>query len=102
MKKVVGIDTRVLKDLKKVPKEVRKKFLTYFQVLEDIGKLEEPDAKKLKGYDLYEIRVRVRGAWRGFYAYVGKREIHVLHVFQKKTQKTPQKEIDTALSRLNS
>lgn len=102
MKKEVGIDKRALKDLKKAPKEVREKFLMYFQILEDIGKLEEPDAKKLKGHDLYEVRVRVRGAWRGFYAYIGRKEIHVLHIFQKKTQKTPQKEIETAISRLNN
>jgi phage-related protein len=40
------------------------------------------------------------GIARAVYATVWERRVVILHVFTKKTQKTPRKEIDIALKRL--
>ena len=48
---------------------------------------------------LHELRVRGRQEVRVVYAVAGN-TIYLLHAFQKHTQKTPSKEIDTALKRL--
>jgi len=53
------------------------------------------------GKGLFEIRARAQeGIGRYFYCTTIKREIIILHAFIKKTQKTPKKELDIALSRL--
>lgn len=53
-----------------------------------------PHSKKLTK-DLYELRVRGRQEIRIVYGFTGS-IIYLLHVFLKKTQKTPSPEIDTA------
>lgn len=59
-----------------------------------------PHAKKLSK-DLYELRIRGKQEVRILYAFVGK-NIYLLHAFKKQTQKTPSREITTALPRLAS
>lgn len=59
-----------------------------------------PHSKKLtKG--LYELRVRGKQDVRIIYSFA-KRKIYLLHAFKKKAQKTPRKEINTAVTRLES
>lgn len=48
--------------------------------------------------ELYELRIRGQEEVRIIYGFVG-RKIYLLHGFKKKTQKTPQKEINTAAKR---
>lgn len=50
---------------------------------------------------LYELRVRGKQEIRIMYAVIDK-EIYLLHAFQKHTQKTPMKEIEIALKRLET
>lgn len=57
-----------------------------------------PHVKKISA-DLYEMRIRGREEIRIFFAYKNQ-NIYLLHGFKKKTQKTPSKEVDTALKRL--
>ncbi len=57
-----------------------------------------PHAKHL-GTNLYELRVRGKEEIRILYGFK-KRTIYLLHAFKKQTQKTPNKEIETALQRL--
>lgn len=72
-----------------------------FRVLEDKGMLKEPDGKKLSGHKgLFEIRVKVKTNWRLFYAYALEDKILLLHLINKKTQKTPVNEINLAKKRL--
>jgi phage-related protein len=99
MKKKIVFDQRAYKDLLKFPLEVISAFDSALGILSDKGKLENPLGKKL-GNNLFEIRIRLEGAWRGCYAYLHEHEVIILHVFRKKTQKTPQKEIETAKKRL--
>ena len=58
-----------------------------------------PHTKKLKGSPLWEIRIRGKDNIRILYAVYTQKSILILHGFVKKTQKTPQKEMDIALER---
>lgn len=57
-----------------------------------------PYSKKIDK-DLWELRISGREAARVFYT-VRKNEIILLHIFKKKTKKTPQKELKLARKRL--
>ena len=60
------------------------------------------DSKPMKqvGKGAYEIRIRARsGQYRVIYVAVIDDSVHVLHAFQKKTQKTPQRDIKLARDR---
>jgi phage-related protein len=58
-----------------------------------------PHTKKLKGSPLWEIRIRGKDNIRLLYAVYTQKAILILHGFVKKTQQTPQKEMDIALER---
>lgn len=60
--------------------------------------LKPPYAKKLQS-NLYELRISGKIAIRIFYT-IENNEYRLLHSFKKKTQKTPTKEIKTALDRM--
>jgi phage-related protein len=59
-----------------------------------------PHVKKLTGTPLWEIRILGQGNIRIFYVTIERDVIIVLHGFIKKSQKTPLKEIKTAINRL--
>src|SRR3972149_11878493 len=61
--------------------------------------LRPPHAKKIL-HNLYELRIQGKEAIRIFYAKIAG-EYYLLHAFKKKARKTPRKEIETALDRLN-
>lgn len=99
MKKEVFYDKNALKELKKFSDAVQKEFQAYIAILAEEGRLEFPEAKKISK-NLFEIRVIHKGLYRGLYAYVKKDYIILLHFFQKKTKKTPLKNIKLAQQRL--
>lgn len=77
------------------------KISNHIDLLETHGAfLGMPHSKKLTS-DLYELRIRGRQEVRIIYGFI-KKNIYLLHVFIKKTEKTPSKEIKTAEQRLNS
>ncbi len=51
------------------------------------------------GAGVREIRIHVLGEWRVIYVAKFAEAIYMLHVFQKKTQKTRRDDIDLAQSR---
>jgi phage-related protein len=51
------------------------------------------------GAGVREIRIHVSGEWRVLYVAKFAEAIYVLHVFQKKTQKTRKEDIDLARAR---
>ena len=99
MKKKVVLDKRAEKELKKLTSDVKAKFIAYFDILARDGRLAEPYGKRLNK-DLFEVRVKYKGQYRAFYAYIQEDNILILVVFQKKSQKTPLKKIKTAYYRL--
>ncbi len=56
--------------------------------------------KKLVGTPLWEIRILGGDSVRIFYVTQKEKKILILHAFAKKTNKTPIKEIEIALSRI--
>lgn len=93
---------QVLRDIEDETKEIQEKLLILFQSLREGANLTMPVARQMSGYPgLKELRVRdSRGIVRAFYYVQQKDHIFILHLFRKKTQKTPQREIETALQRL--
>ena len=99
MKKQIRYDKRALKELHKFSEEVQDDFIGLVESLEKYGKLEFPDGKKI-GKNMFEMRVKLDGAYRGIYGYIKNNEIIILHFFEKKSQKTPMKNFKTAEQRL--
>ena len=99
MKKIVIYDHAAVREYKRFSREVQKDFQAHIEILEAKGKLEFPGGKKVTK-DLFEIRVARKGIYRGFYAYVKRDFVVILHFFRKRTQKTPLKNIRVAGMRL--
>ena len=80
-------------------KSVRNKILWTLELIEDIQKIPETYLKHIKNTDgLYEIRVQQgNDIFRIFCFFAQRRMIILMNGFQKKSQKTPQKEIEKAL-----
>ena len=65
----------------------------------DLERMREPHVKHLQGL-IWEMRMRGRdGISRALYVTAVGRRVIIVRVFVKKTQKTPSREIDLALSR---
>lgn len=99
MKKNILLDKNAREELKDFSEEVQLEFEAYFKILQLEGKLAFPQAKKVTK-NVFEIRVKLKGEYRGFYAYIGKSDIVILHFFRKKTQKIPVKDLKIAQRRL--
>ena len=75
------------------------KLIGAIELLETDGPyLKPPYIKKVKN-KLYELRISGKVAVRIFYT-IKNGEYYLLHAFKKKSQKTPAKELKTALDRL--
>ena len=84
--------------------EVQAEFARIFDLLQEHGiSVGMPHLRSIADSKLYEIRVRQnKNIYRIFeFAYTGKRFM-LLHGFQKKTQKTPKKELEIAESRMKA
>lgn len=93
---------QVLKDIQDETKEIQEKLLILFGSLNEGANLTMPVSRQMSGYPgLKELRVRdARGIVRVFYYVQQKDSVFILHLFRKKTQKTPQQDIETAIQRL--
>lgn len=84
--------------------KVQAKFARIFSLLQEHGtSVGMPYVRSITDSKLFEIRVEQdTNIYRIFYfAYTGQRFI-LLHGFQKKTQKTPKKELEIAQTRLTA
>ena len=83
--------------------ETKREIGTLLMMLQAGQKLGEPQSKPMKiiHQGAYELRVRDRkGAYRIIYVLSLGDKILIPHAFSKKTQMTPQKEIDLSIKRL--
>ena len=96
--KEVWIEENAKKEFYKFPRATRESFTSLIKELGDMGELEYPNARKLSGYDLFEMRVKDDGIYRCIYSYI-KDNIVILCAFKKKTQKTPENELTKAIKR---
>ncbi|MBI2329886.1 type II toxin-antitoxin system RelE/ParE family toxin [Candidatus Daviesbacteria bacterium] len=93
-------DSPVKNFLDKRPTAKAKAF-RIFQYIKEYGLTAAiPHIKKLTGTQLWEIRILGEDNVRILYVTMQGGRILLLHAFAKKTNKTPPKEIDTALSRI--
>lgn len=83
------------------PKSILANFLHIVEMIEEFGpNLGKPHTAPMGG-GLFEIRAKGReGIGRSLFCMQKGQEIVILHSFVKKTQKTPQKELDLARKRL--
>ena len=80
------------------PEKVQKKIIWTLKILEDLDRIPENYLKFIKNSSgLYEIRVQVGSNIFRIFCFFDRENIVVIgHGFQKKTQKTPQQEIERA------
>ncbi|NDH08801.1 MAG: type II toxin-antitoxin system RelE/ParE family toxin [Gammaproteobacteria bacterium] len=92
----------VYEEAKALPKLINAKFEAIMDKMTEHGPdLGMPFTKSF-GKGLFEIRAKAQeGIARGFYCTIKERKIIILHVFVKKSQATPKKELDLAKKRLS-
>jgi len=98
---VETLDATVDAELDALPADMRARFVRIARLLETFGvaKVGAPHVRHLTGR-LWEMRMRGRdGISRAIYVTARGKRIVVVRAFVKKTQKTPRREIELALSR---
>ncbi len=91
-------------EIEALPDGLQGRMLRLFELIEKLGldRLHEPQAKHLEG-KLWELRVKgPDGIARGIYVAMTGRRVMVLHVFAKKTQKTPGRALGLARKRMEA
>jgi phage-related protein len=95
------LDDRVRDELEALPLDMQARFRRIVELIQGYGleRVREPHVKHLTG-PLWEMRMKGRdGISRAVYVTAKGRRVVVVRVFVKKTQKTPQPEIEIALQR---
>ena len=93
---------QALDELKALPPGLSARLIRLMDMIADYGldQMREPHVKHLDG-KLWELRAKAReGIARGLYVAVTGRRVVVLHVFVKKSEKTPTRAMATARERL--
>lgn len=90
----------VKEETKALPKSIKAKFIAIMDRMQAYG----PDLglpfTKAMGNGLFEIRAKGQeGIGRGMFCIMANHKILILHVFIKKTQATPKKELTLAIKR---
>ena len=89
-------------EIEALPVKLRARLVRLLESVENVGleALQAPHAKHLDG-KLWELRVRAEGGIaRGVYVTAAERRVVVLHVFAKKSRKTPRRALATARERM--
>lgn len=85
-----------------LPPKLQARLLRLMEMVENVGldRIHEPHVKHLDG-KLWELRAKAaEGIARGIYVAVTGRRVVVLHVFVKKTPKTPKQALELAWERM--
>lgn len=94
-------DDRLDEFIDALPESVRAKCFNSIDLLEKHGKyLGKPHSKKIHK-ELWELTIKGEIKARLLYGIISNKAI-IVHGFKKKSQKTPKKEIETALKRLHN
>ena len=89
-------------EIEALPVKLRARLIRLLEMVENVGleALREPHVKHLDG-KLWELRVRAEeGIARAIYVTAAQRRVVVLHVFAKKSRKTPRRALATARERM--
>ena len=95
------LDSDVQATMEALPADIVANFVRIVRLIESHGleRMREPYVKHLSG-PVWEMRMKGRdGIARAAYVTAIGRRVVIVHVFAKKTQKTPRREIETALRR---
>lgn len=87
-----------------LPPKLQARLLRLMEMVERLGleQLHEPHVAHLEG-KLWELRAKAtEGIARGIYVAITGRRVVILHVFVKKTQKTPRKALELARERMKN
>ena len=78
--------------------KVKKRIIWTLKVIEDVDRIPEIYFKRIEGSDgIYEIRVQSGNDIFRIFSFFDKNKLVIVgHGFQKKTQKTPQSQLDMA------
>lgn len=84
---------------KSQPPKVRDKIIKVLDIIEQVDKVPSTYLKQIEGSNgLFEVRIQLgSNIFRIFCFFDGNKFVILLTGFQKKTQKTPQNEIDRAI-----
>uniref|UniRef100_Q3ANY8 Phage-related protein n=1 Tax=Chlorobium chlorochromatii (strain CaD3) TaxID=340177 RepID=Q3ANY8_CHLCH len=92
---------RIQKEIADWPKTIRMDYARLVELLLEFGAdLKMPHSKAM-GDGLFELRAKGKeGIGRAFFCFMKGKRIVILHTFIKKTQTTPQRELDKARQRM--
>ncbi len=98
---ILYYDLAVREEIWALPETLVAKFIRYTEIMKQKGPdLGMPHTKAM-GKGLFELRLSGKeGIGRIFYGTLIRRKIIMLHSFVKKTEQTPQRELDIAYKRL--
>ena len=98
--KIIFFNSTIEKFLLSLEKSAYSKTLKQIKLLENLGyELGMPYSRQIDN-NLYELRIRGRQEVRIFYCFYD-RKVYILHVFIKKSQKIPRREINVAKRRIS-
>lgn len=89
-------------EIEALPPALQARLIRLMEMVEAVGleQIHEPHVKHIDG-KLWELRAKAtEGIARGFYVTITGRRVVVLHVFVKKSQKTPKTALDIARQRM--
>lgn len=103
VREVIAFKDYFEKFLLKQPRKVQNKIYKIIEAIETLERVPSNYLKHITGTKgLYEARVRLgSNIWRVFCFFDNDKLVIMMNGFQKKTQKTPQKEIKKALKIMN-
>jgi len=101
---VETLDDRVDAEIEALPPALQARLIRLMEMVESVGldRLREPHVKHIEG-KMWELRAKAsEGIARGLYVTLTGRRVVILHVFMKKTQKTPSAALRIARERMKS
>lgn len=103
-RKIIFYENHFIEFYQKQDQKVKGKIQYVFELIKQVERVPEKFLKHLTGTDgLYEIRIEYQSnIYRIFCCFDQGQLVVLFNGFQKKTQKTPQKEIDKALQLMNA
>lgn len=98
-RKIIFFENHFIDFYKNLDNKVKEKIQYVFELIKQVEHVPEKFLKHLKGTNgLYEIRVKYKSnIYRFFCCFDEGRLVVLFNGFQKKTQKTPQKDIDKGI-----
>ena len=98
------LDERVEAEFDEFTADIKAEFVRISEMIAEVGlqDVSYPHVAHVNG-KIWEMRARDKNGWgRLLYCTVKGRKVIILRAFSKKTNKTPQKEIETATERMKS